>query len=47
MVDILGLCSVCGKPGAMFTCHLCGRLVCNRCFDMKNNVCCNCKKGKH
>jgi len=46
-MDIMGLCSICGKPGAMYTCSLCGRVVCNNCFDIKNGVCSICKMGKH
>jgi len=45
-MDLMGLCSICGKPGAMFTCSLCGRLVCSNCFDSYNSVCSNCKVGK-
>ncbi|UCH71870.1 MAG: hypothetical protein JSW62_05605 [Thermoplasmatales archaeon] len=45
-MDLIGLCSICGKPRAMFTCSLCGRLVCNSCFDSQHNVCNNCKMGK-
>ncbi|MGF3584366.1 MAG: orotate phosphoribosyltransferase [Thermoplasmatota archaeon] len=43
----MGLCSICGKPDAMFTCSLCGRLVCRNCFDMHNSVCCFCASGKN
>ena len=46
MIDMLGLCSVCGKPDAMFTCHLCGRLVCSRCYNQQHNVCLYCIKSK-
>lgn len=46
MVDLMGLCSICGKPGAMFTCHLCGRIVCSGCYDNAHGICCNCKSGK-
>ena len=45
-MDLMGLCSICGKPSAMFTCSLCGRLVCGNCFDSHNSVCSNCKVGK-
>ncbi|MCK5261533.1 MAG: hypothetical protein KAJ44_05090 [Thermoplasmatales archaeon] len=46
MVDLLGLCSICGKPGAMFTCHMCGKLVCASCFDKEHGVCNQCRIGK-
>lgn len=45
-MDLMGLCNVCGKPGAMHTCSLCGRNVCNSCFDHMHRVCCACKSGK-
>jgi hypothetical protein len=45
-MNLLGLCSVCGRPGAMFTCILCGRNVCNNCFDKSHNICGYCKIGK-
>jgi len=45
-MDIMGLCSICGKPGDMCTCRLCGRNVCRNCFDIQNGICCNCKVGK-
>ena len=47
MVDVVGLCSSCGKPGAMFTCHLCGRHFCMYCIDTTCNICHSCKVGKH
>ena len=46
MADLLGLCSICGKPGAMFTCHLCGRLVCSNCFDNQHGICTHCRVEK-
>ena len=46
-MDLMGLCSICGKPGANFTCSLCGRLVCSNCFDVNSGVCVSCKMGKH
>ncbi len=45
-MDLVGLCSICGKPGAMYTCNLCGRLVCSGCFDSTNDICNSCKAGK-
>lgn len=46
MVDLLGLCSICGKPGAMYTCHLCGKNVCARCYNANHGVCNQCSTGK-
>jgi len=45
-MEMMGLCSICGKPGAMHTCKLCGRIVCKNCFDNFNNICKQCKTGK-
>lgn len=42
-MDLMGLCNCCGKPGAMQTCSLCGRLVCNNCFDIAHGICKSCK----
>ncbi|MEM0466638.1 MAG: orotate phosphoribosyltransferase [Candidatus Thermoplasmatota archaeon] len=42
MVDLFGLCSMCGKPDAMYTCHLCGQLVCSRCFSFEHGICRKC-----
>ena len=45
-MEVMGLCSICGKPGPMFTCGLCGRLVCRSCFDSQHGVCSSCKIGE-
>ena len=45
-MDLIGLCSICGKPGEMYTCKLCGRNVCNSCFDISHGICNRCKLGK-
>ena len=42
-MNIAGLCSICGKPGAMFTCILCGKLVCKNCYENQHNICNDCK----
>ena len=41
-MEISGLCNICGKPGALFSCILCGKLVCRNCIDIKHNVCGKC-----
>ena len=43
-MDLMGLCSVCGKPGALHTCSLCGMNVCSNCYDAAHGVCCRCVK---
>lgn len=45
-MGVVGICSICGAGHAMYTCSLCGRIVCGNCFDSKHGVCKNCKKGK-
>ncbi|TGC07875.1 orotate phosphoribosyltransferase [Methanolobus halotolerans] len=37
-----GLCSICGRASKMHTCMLCGRLVCDQCYDFVRNVCIRC-----
>jgi len=44
-MEMMGLCSICGKPGAMYSCSLCGRIVCSSCFNHKARVCKNCMKS--
>ncbi len=46
-MEMMGLCSICGKPGAMYSCSLCGKIVCKDCFDQNSNICKSCKKGKY
>jgi len=45
-MDLMGLCSICGKPGAMYTCNLCGRVVCSQHFNSIHGVCTHCMSGK-
>lgn len=45
-MDLMGLCSVCGKPAQIHTCNLCGRSVCSNCFDPTRGLCKNCQFGK-
>ncbi|MDF1557797.1 MAG: hypothetical protein P1P80_06425 [ANME-2 cluster archaeon] len=30
----------------MYTCQLCGRLVCSNCFDVNRGVCVQCSRGR-
>jgi len=45
-MDLMGLCSICGKPDAVNSCSLCGGLVCHSCFDNAHGICNACKSGK-
>ena len=46
MSDLFGLCSICGKPGAMFTCNLCGKNVCAIHYNSHHGICSQCSLGK-
>ncbi|MCU0850927.1 MAG: orotate phosphoribosyltransferase [Candidatus Thermoplasmatota archaeon] len=46
MGDIVGLCDICGRPGSMYTCQLCGRSVCERCYEHRHFLCIECKHLK-
>jgi hypothetical protein len=41
-----GVCSICGKELASFTCSLCGAVVGISCYDPLNGVCIRCKEGR-
>ncbi|MGZ7116482.1 MAG: orotate phosphoribosyltransferase [Methanobacterium sp.] len=41
----MGLCNICGKTGKMFTCSLCGNIVCRECYDTSRGVCKQCKRN--
>ncbi|WP_406671437.1 hypothetical protein V7O67_07335 [Methanolobus sp. ZRKC4] len=41
----MGICSICGSVSNLNTCSLCGRLVCNGCYDHSRNVCVQCSSG--
>ena len=38
----MGLCNICGKPAAIFTCSFCGKLVCSNCFEKEHDICVKC-----
>ncbi|MBF4475576.1 MULTISPECIES: orotate phosphoribosyltransferase [Methanobacterium] len=44
-MEVRGLCSICGQPGKMYTCSLCGNLVCEKCFQQDRGVCQRCQRG--
>jgi len=45
-MDLTGLCDICGRPGKLFTCMLCGKRVCIACFALNRGLCKNCLSGK-
>ncbi|WP_081472299.1 orotate phosphoribosyltransferase [Methanothrix harundinacea] len=45
-MELLGICSSCGAAGKLFTCQLCGGLVCARCLDPGSGVCRQCAGGR-
>ncbi|KAB2941029.1 MAG: orotate phosphoribosyltransferase [Candidatus Methanoperedens sp.] len=44
-MEVTGVCSICGRPGKLHTCMLCGSLVCSRCITEKG-VCIRHSDGK-
>jgi hypothetical protein len=44
-MEVTGVCSICGRPGKLHTCMLCGSLVCSRCITEKG-ICVRCSDGK-
>ncbi|WP_292469715.1 hypothetical protein [Methanolobus sp.] len=40
-----GICPICGSVSHLNTCAICGRLVCNRCYDHSRSVCIQCASG--
>ncbi|MFH1788084.1 MAG: orotate phosphoribosyltransferase [Candidatus Altiarchaeota archaeon] len=38
-------CSICEKPGVLYTCSLCGRRVCGNCVSVRG-VCRDCLTGR-
>ncbi|TFH05048.1 MAG: hypothetical protein E4H06_01980 [Methanosarcina sp.] len=45
-MEVEGLCSICGRPAKLYTCHLCGKLVCSQCMDRRKGVCIRCAGGR-
>ncbi|MGB8215885.1 MAG: hypothetical protein WCE94_01160 [Candidatus Methanoperedens sp.] len=44
-MEVMGVCSICGRPGKLSTCMLCGSLVCPLCMS-KEGVCVRCLQGR-
>ncbi|HDO19747.1 MAG TPA: orotate phosphoribosyltransferase [Thermoplasmatales archaeon] len=45
-MELIGICSICRRGGARYTCRLCGRIVCSDCFDVTNGICNVCRRSK-
>jgi len=45
-LEVEGLCSICGRPAKLHTCHLCGKLVCSQCMDRRKGICIKCAGGR-
>ncbi|HMK54341.1 MAG TPA: orotate phosphoribosyltransferase [Methanobacteriaceae archaeon] len=44
-MEIPGICRICGRPGKMHTCKMCGSSVCSRCYDAQKGICQLCRRG--
>ncbi|MFZ3058927.1 MAG: hypothetical protein WA102_04225 [Candidatus Methanoperedens sp.] len=44
-MEVMGVCSICGRPGKLSTCMLCGSLVCSQCLS-REGVCVRCSHGR-
>ncbi|MEE8401571.1 MAG: hypothetical protein V3R86_05415 [Candidatus Hydrothermarchaeaceae archaeon] len=43
---ISGICSICGSPGRVYSCHLCGKQTCQEHFNQGKGVCVSCGSGR-
>ncbi|HEX54536.1 MAG: orotate phosphoribosyltransferase [Candidatus Altiarchaeales archaeon] len=41
-----GLCDICSNPGVLYTCSICGKRVCHRCYVSEKGVCILCLRGR-
>ncbi len=41
-----GICDICGRVSRLYTCILCGRRVCSRCYLPDKGVCMTCPRGR-
>ena len=42
-MEVQGICSICGKAAKMYSCSICGALVCSQCYAIDLGVCKPCK----
>lgn len=45
-MEVMGICAICGRAAKLYTCSLCGILVCEQCMDHRKGVCLHCAHGK-
>ncbi|MGB9200071.1 orotate phosphoribosyltransferase [Methanobacterium sp.] len=45
-MELNGICTSCGSPGKMYTCNLCGNIVCGNCYNLYKGICQSCEKVK-
>jgi len=45
-MQIIKKCGVCGINIGKYVCIMCGKLVCENCYDKKKGLCISCAQGK-
>jgi hypothetical protein len=45
-MQLTGICSVCQRPGLLYSCMLCGALVCREHYDASRGICVHCAEGR-
>ncbi|HII00225.1 TPA: hypothetical protein HA351_00760 [Methanosarcinaceae archaeon] len=45
-MEVMGLCAICGKSAKLYTCPICGKLVCGECMDHRKGMCVRCARGR-
>lgn len=38
-MEVKGICFICGKVGKLYTCVMCGALVCSNCYVFDKKIC--------
>ncbi|WP_157209627.1 hypothetical protein [Methanosalsum zhilinae] len=45
-MELMGICTICGKTARLNSCMICGRLVCSDCMDARTGLCIRCSHGR-
>jgi len=45
-MELMGVCNICGTAAKLYSCMLCGRMVCSEHFDARKGVCVVCLRGR-